>query len=137
MLPCYLYQRDPTHLNVRWVRRNLAEAEIETHQTIKHFFNLLLSNFGNPMQKAASDSCSNLKEVAFSVVFCFKVSQVEHSVLVLCKCFLSNILTHLYSDGCTVDQFGVRTLPKDIWPADWSISRRPALPPELQTPLSA
>ncbi len=47
------------HLNVA--------AEIETHQTRQRFSNLLLSNFGEPLQIVA---CSLLTGAAPSVVFC-------------------------------------------------------------------
>ncbi len=53
MDPCFhvLYAKFwPYHLN--------AAAEIETHQTRQHFYNLLLSNFGEPVRIVASVSCS-------------------------------------------------------------------------------
>ncbi len=65
MDPCFhvLYAKFwPYHLNVA--------AEIETHQTRKHFSNLLLSNFGESVWIVASVCCSYLTGAAPSVVFC-------------------------------------------------------------------
>ncbi len=52
----------PDHLNVA--------AEIETHQTRQRFYNLLLSDFGEPVWIVACVSCSYLTGAAPGVVFC-------------------------------------------------------------------
>ncbi len=50
------------HLNVA--------AAIETHQTRQRFFNLLLSDFGDPVGIVSSVSCSYLTGASPGVVFC-------------------------------------------------------------------
>ncbi len=50
MLSCSLRQILTLHLNIT--------AEIKTHQTRQCFYNLLLSNFGDPVWIVASVSCS-------------------------------------------------------------------------------
>lgn len=52
----------PSHLNI--------VEEFKSHQTRKHFFDLLMSNFGEFVWTVASVSCSKLMGVATSVVFC-------------------------------------------------------------------
>ncbi len=52
----------PYHLNIT--------AKIETHQTRQCFYNLLLSNFGDPVWIVSSVCCSYLTGAAPGVVFC-------------------------------------------------------------------
>ncbi len=94
MLSCSLRQ-------ILTLRLNVA-AEIETHQTRQHFFNLLLYNFGEPVQIVASVSCSQLTGAAPGVSSAAVVHLLQDST---CCVFRDGVLhtlvvTSVYLSCC-------------------------------------